>query len=79
MAAASADLGGLFAEGQGHEIAQGYGSFLWAGSCLYAMVAWRVWSRRAEPSLPESPEVPHSPIPRSHFSSAAASRPIVAS
>ena len=35
MAAASADLGGLFAEGQGHEIAQGYGSFLWAGILLY--------------------------------------------
>ena len=48
MAAASADLGGLFAEGQGHEIAQGYGSFLWAGVVLYAMVAWRVWARRSE-------------------------------
>ena len=46
MAAASADLGQFFAEGQGHEIAQGYGSFLWAGVILYGMVAWRVWSRR---------------------------------
>src|SRR4029077_13253518 len=52
MAAASPDLGGLFAEGQGHEIAQGYGSFLWAGVVLYAMVAWRVWARRSEPLPP---------------------------
>jgi hypothetical protein len=78
MAAASADLGGLFAEGQGHEIAQGYGSFLWAGVILYGMVAWRVWSRRAEPSLCESPESPVSPLPRSDVASAAGSRPIVA-
>jgi alpha-1,2-mannosyltransferase len=76
MAAASADLGQFFAEGQGHEIAQGYGSFLWAGVVLYAMVAWRVWSRRAEPTLPESSS---SPILRSHFGSAAVSRPVVAS
>ena len=76
MAAASADLGQFFAEGQGHEIAQGYGSFLWAGVVLYAMVAWRVWSRRTEPTLPESSS---SPILRSHFGSAAVSRPVVAS
>jgi alpha-1,2-mannosyltransferase len=79
MAAASADLGGLFAEGQGHEIAQGYGSFLWAGVVLYAMVAWRVWSRRTELNSPESPRIPALPTPRSHLASAAASRPIVAS
>jgi alpha-1,2-mannosyltransferase len=79
MAAASADLGGLFAEGQGHEIAQGYGSFLWAGVILYAMVAWRVWARRTEVSSPELPGTPVSPIPRSHLASAAASRPFVAS
>jgi alpha-1,2-mannosyltransferase len=79
MAAASADLGQFFAEGQGHEIAQGYGSFLWAGVILYAMVAWRVWSRRSEPSLPQSPESSSSPILRSHLGSAAVSRPVVAS
>ncbi len=78
MAAASADLGGLFAEGEGHEIAQAYGSFLWAGVVLYAMVAWRVWARRAEPSSSESLETPISPILRTHIGSAAASRPIVA-
>ena len=48
MAATSTEVGGLFAEGQGHEIAQGYGSFLWAGVVLYTMVAWRVWARRSE-------------------------------
>ncbi len=79
MAAASADLGGLFAEGQGHEIAQGYGSFLWAGVILYGMVAWRVWSRRTEVSPSDPPESHSSSIPRSHLASTAASRPIVAS
>ncbi len=79
MAAASADLGGLFAEGQGHEIAQGYGSFLWAGVILYAMVAWRVWARRSESGLPALPDGPGSSIPRSHFLSPAGSRPIAAS
>ena len=79
MAAASADLGGLFAEGQGHEIAQGYGSFLWAGRHLYGMVAWRVWARRTETQLARIARNPVSPIPRSHLASAAVSRPIVAS
>ena len=62
MAAASADLGGLFAEGQGHEIAQGYGSFLWAGVVLYAMVAWRVWARRNESGSPDTPISSHCAI-----------------
>jgi alpha-1,2-mannosyltransferase len=79
MAAASADLGGLFAEGEGHEIAQAYGSFLWAGVVLFAMVAWRVWARRAEPSPSTSPETPGASIHRTHLRPAAASRPIVAS
>jgi len=48
MAATSSDIGGNFAEGQGHEIAQGYGLFMWAGVVLYATVGWRVWMRRAE-------------------------------
>ena len=75
MAATSTDLGGLFAEGQGHEIAQGYGSFLWAGVVLYAMVGWRVWARAERISLPALPGDPGSPIPRSHFATTAASRP----
>lgn len=44
MAATSTELGGLFAEGRGHEIAQGYGMFLWAAVVLYAAVAWRLQS-----------------------------------
>jgi hypothetical protein len=51
MASTSTEIGGLFGEGQGHEIAQGYGAFLWAGVVLYSMVAWRVWARRLEPPL----------------------------
>ncbi len=48
MASTSTDIGGHFFEGQGHEIAQGYGLFLWAGVVLYATVGWRVWMRRDE-------------------------------
>ena len=48
MAATSTGSRRLVRRGQGHEIAQGYGSFLWAGVVLYAMVAWRVWVRRSE-------------------------------
>jgi hypothetical protein len=77
MAAASPDLAGLFAEGQGHEIAQGYGSFLWAGFVLYAMVAWRVWTRRSEPLPPVTPADPATAIPRSHLTSASMPGPIV--
>ena len=79
MAATSTEVGGLFAEGQGHEIAQGYGSFLWAGVVLYATVAWRVWARRTEPSLPADPSDPASPISKSHFAVARSLRPAVRS
>jgi alpha-1,2-mannosyltransferase len=48
MASTSSEIGGLFSDGQGHKIAQGYGLFMWAGVVLYATVAWRVWSRRKE-------------------------------
>lgn len=48
MASTSPEIGGLFAEGEGHQIAQEYGLFLWAGFVLYAAVAWRVWCRRGE-------------------------------
>jgi hypothetical protein len=68
MAAASPDLGGLFAEGQGHEIAQGYGSFLWAGVVLYAMVAWRVWMSRSHTTDPAAPPADSSlVVPRPHL------------
>ncbi len=69
MAATSTEVGGLFAEGQGHEIAQGYGSFLWAGVVLYAMVAWRVWARRSEtpaPAMPSSPGSSDSQVSSQH-------------
>jgi hypothetical protein len=67
MAATSTDLGGWFAEGQGHEIAQGYGSFLWAGVVLYATVAWRVWARRLESSEDQTRQSGTSAIPDSHL------------
>ncbi|MGP0064726.1 MAG: glycosyltransferase family 87 protein [Isosphaeraceae bacterium] len=47
MASTSADIGGHLVS-NGHEIAQGYGLFMWAGVVLYATVGWRVWVRRAE-------------------------------
>ncbi len=50
MASTSPEIGGIFADGEGHEIAQGYGLFMWAGVVLYATVGWRVWARRREPS-----------------------------
>jgi hypothetical protein len=45
MATTSTELGGLFADGKGHEIAQGYGMFLWAAVILYVGVAWRLRAR----------------------------------
>ncbi len=64
MASTSPEIGGLFIDGQGHEIAQGYGLFMWAGVVLYATVAWRVWSR-----LKERPTSgPDEPGPRSTLS-----------
>jgi hypothetical protein len=76
MAAASPDLGGLVAE-QGHEIAQAYGSFLWAGIILYVMVAWRVYSRRLEPDSLNSGKPIAGSILRSHLTTGSGARPIV--
>lgn len=42
MASTSSEFGGLFAHGKGHEIAQGYGMFMWAAVVLFAAVAWRL-------------------------------------
>jgi len=78
MAAASPDLGGLIAD-QGHEIAQGYGSFLWAGVVLYAMVAWRIWARRSDASPLPAPAESGSVIPRSHLIAASMPRPVATS
>jgi branched-subunit amino acid transport protein AzlD len=63
MATTSSEFGGLLADGKGHEIAQGYGMFLWAAVVLYIAVAWRLWVRRRghdDPLLTlESRRVPH--------------------
>ena len=58
MATTSTELGGLFASGRGHEIAQGYGMFLWAAVVLYAAVAWRLRARQAEPPVTVRPYGP---------------------
>ncbi len=79
MAATSTEIGGIFAEGQGHEIAQGYGFFLWAGVVLYAMVAWRVWARRSEQPGSAAPPYSGSAIPRSHLAPAVLSQSVVSS
>lgn len=71
MAAASTEVGGLFANGQGHEIAQYYGVFLWAGVLLYAATAWRVVVRRHEPTSDGESEPAQSPVPVAHFGSLA--------
>ncbi len=78
MAAASPDLGGRIAD-QGHEIAQGYGSFLWAGVILYAMVAWRVSSRALETGPLASAVNLGGSIPRSPLTSAPGPHPIASS
>jgi hypothetical protein len=55
MATTSTELGGMFADGRGHEIAQGYGMFLWAAVVLYATVAWRLRRRNAGQAAAPSP------------------------
>jgi hypothetical protein len=54
MATTSSEFGGLFADGQGHKIAQAYGMFLWAGVVLYGATAWRVWVERDDGSVDKS-------------------------
>jgi hypothetical protein len=67
MASTSSEIGGLFVEGQGHEVAQVYGLFLWAGVVLYATVAWRVWKRRKEsPGSGAGEPAGTSPFQRGH-------------
>jgi hypothetical protein len=79
MAATSTDVGGLFAEGQGHEIAQGYGAFLWAGVVLYAMIAWRLWAGRGAAAPPDAQVNSSSAIPRLHRTPASGPQPFVTS
>ncbi|MDX2037497.1 MAG: glycosyltransferase family 87 protein [Isosphaeraceae bacterium] len=42
----SSEIGGLFAEGTGHKVAQFYGMFFWAGLVLFIATAWRVRRER---------------------------------
>ncbi len=49
MATTSSEVGGFFAHGQGHKLAQAYGMFLWSGVVLFIATAWRV---RVEGSIP---------------------------
>ncbi len=58
MATTSTELGGLFADGRGHEIAQGYGMFLWAAVVLYVAVAWRLRARGCESTAALMPAEP---------------------
>jgi alpha-1,2-mannosyltransferase len=73
MATTSSEIGGFFADGQGHKLAQAYGMFLWSGMVLFIATAWRV---KVEGKIPAaeiglgtqpSPPVlqgPHSPMAR---------------
>ena len=80
MLATSTEVGGLFAEGQGHEIAQGYGSFLWAGvvlvhdgrlACLGSPIRNAGFGHARSPGLS---------VPRSHLNvGIALPRPVVTS
>jgi alpha-1,2-mannosyltransferase len=79
MLATSTEVGGIFYDGQGHEIAQGYGAFLWAGVVLYTMVAWRVWVRRSETPALAMPSGPGISVPRSHLNLTSQSRPVITS
>lgn len=77
MASTSPELGGLFFDGQGHEFAQAYGMFMWAGLVMYAAVAWRVWIRRNEPT-PTDIDGPSSGIYRPHATTARAGASLAA-
>jgi hypothetical protein len=42
IATTSSEIGGWFADGKGHKIAQFYGMYFWAGVVLFFATAWRV-------------------------------------
>ncbi len=66
MATTSTELGGLFVGRRGHEIAQGYGMFLWAAVVLYIAVAWRLRARNVGEGASQVPVAvgsgPHLPV-----------------
>lgn len=78
MATTSTEVGGLFARGQGHKLAQAYGMFFWAGVVLYAATAWRVVAERSAP-IEASPGLSHAEaaLPRPHFAAGLGTRPEV--
>lgn len=63
MASTSSELGGQFAGGRGHKLAQGYGMFLWAGVVLYIATAWRVWVEKNDDCADYIGIEPASPAP----------------
>ncbi len=68
MASTSPEFGGLFAHGKGHEIAQGYGMFLWAAVVLFIAVAWRLRVGEGVPIDTEpAAESPSSAVPAPKF------------
>jgi hypothetical protein len=63
MASTSTEFGGLFAHGEGHAIAQGYGMFMWAAVVLFGAVAWRLRARSAQAVGVGDGLVPQTPSP----------------
>jgi alpha-1,2-mannosyltransferase len=63
MATTSSEIGGLFARGQGHKIAQFYGMFFWAGVTLFVATAWRVHVEANAAEIPAPGPIPHVPAP----------------
>lgn len=84
VVATSTEVGGLFAGGQGHEFAQAYGLFCWAGVLLYVATAWCVVrENRANPfteaPLPQASGASTSGVPAPHLpglAAASADRPL---
>jgi alpha-1,2-mannosyltransferase len=73
MATTSSEVGGFFARGHGHKIAQAYGMFLWSGVVLYVATAWRVMEEGKIPPAeiglgsstpPTALRGPHAPLAR---------------
>lgn len=55
----SSEIGGWFADGKGHKVAQFYGMYFWAGVVIFGATAWRVvvegrWPSSSPTLLPAS-------------------------
>jgi hypothetical protein len=68
MITTSSEVGGFFAGGEGHIIAQFYGMFFWSAVVLYVATAWRVVAEG--PPVTENdathPAGPPSSVPTPH-------------